>query len=100
MTALYTLGMDISPAMDWPWYDSFMVWDDEHDRMNSRVFKQVNMQNVTNWNSRIKSLFTELEVGHLNDIKKTINEPAVMEYMHTILGYYYEQFWWETLQRK
>ncbi len=26
--------------------------------------------------------------------------PAVMEYMNTILGDYYEQFWWEALQRQ
>ncbi len=50
------------------------------------------MQNVTIWKSRIKTFFTELEVGHLNFIEHTTNQPAVMEYMNTILGNYYEQF--------
>ncbi len=49
------------------------------------------MQNVKNWNSRIKTFFTELKVGHLNYIEHTINQPAVMEYMNTILGDYCEK---------
>ncbi len=48
------------------------------------------MQNVKNWNSRIKTFFTELEAGHLNYIEHTTNQPAVMEYINTILGNYYE----------
>ncbi len=70
------------------------------DRLNSRVFKWANMQNEKNWNSRIKPFFTELEVGHLNYIEPTTNQPAVMEYMNTILGDYYEKVWWEALQRQ
>ncbi len=71
------------------------------DRLNSRVFKWSNMQNVKNWNSRIKTFFTELEVGHLNYIEHTTNQPAVMKYMNTILGDYYATFWWEArLQRQ
>ncbi len=49
------------------------------DRLNSGVFKWANMQNVTNWNSRIKTFFTELEIGHLNYIEHTTNQQAVME---------------------
>ncbi len=67
------------------------------DRLNSRVFKWTNMQNVKYWNSRIKTFFTELEVGHLNYIEHTTNKPAVMEYMNTILRDYYEKIWWESL---
>ncbi len=71
------------------------------DIFNSRVFKWANMQNVNKWNSRIKTFFTELEVDHLNYIEHTTNQPpAVMEYMNTILGDYYEQFWWKALQRQ
>ncbi len=52
------------------------------------------------WNSKIKTFFTELEVGHLNYIEHTTNQPAVMEYINTILGDYYENVWWEVLQRQ
>ncbi len=58
------------------------------------------MQNVKHWNSRIKTFFTDLEVGHLNDIEHTTNQPAVMEYMNPLLEDYYEQVWWEDPQRQ
>ncbi len=44
------------------------------------------------WNSRINTFFTELDICNLNYIEHTTNQPAVMEYINTILGDYYEQF--------
>ncbi len=52
------------------------------------------------WNSRINTFFTELDICNLNYIEHTTNQPAVMEYINTILGDYYEQFRWEALQRQ
>jgi hypothetical protein len=49
------------------------------DRINSKIFRWADAQIVNNWNSRVKSLFSKLDVEH------TFNQSAVLDYMNTVL---------------